>query len=298
MKKLAFTKMHGIGNDYIYIDTFKQNLSDLDVTPFVTRVSARHFGIGADGVVFITPSARADAKMEMYNADGSRGKMCGNAIRCVAKYLYDNNIKKCELLQIETDAGIKKLKLFVDTQTDKVTDVEVDMGAPIFTPTDIPVDVSHLVTPLTTPEFILNHPLQIKDENFYISCVSMGNPHCVIFSSEPVENLNLSDIGPLFEKNELFPEQINTEFVNILSPTHLHMRVWERGSGETLACGTGACAIVACATRLGLIQKNTPIRVSLTGGDLIITYNEETTTLTMFGGCSVVFEGSITYETK
>lgn len=276
--KLEFTKMHGIGNDYIYFNCFKQQVED-PVT-LAIKLSDRHFSIGGDGIVLILPSDVADAKMRMFNIDGSEGKMCGNAIRCVAKFVYDNKIVDKKTITIETLSGIKTLDLTVNN--DLVELVKVDMGAAILTPNEIPVNIPG--------DTVVDYPITVDENEYKITCVSMGNPHAVTFCDE-IDNLNLVEIGPLFENFELFPDRINTEFVKVLGPNHLKMRVWERGSGETQACGTGACAVAVASVLNGYCEKNADIRVSLLGGDLIIKYTDETVYMT--GSCTKAFEGVV-----
>jgi len=276
--KLEFTKMQGCGNDYIYIDCFEREISSLETLAPV--LSDRHFGIGGDGIVLICKSDVADAKMRMFNLDGSEGKMCGNAIRCVAKYLYDNGYTKKNEISIETLSGIKNLK--INIQNGLVSSVKVDMGRAELEPSKIPVALSE--------ERIVNMPLIINGVKYHITCVSMGNPHAVVFCDD-VDSLNLTEIGPGFEYNKIFPERINTEFVKIIDSKTIKMRVWERGSGETLACGTGACAAVVAATLNGYCSKGEDIRVILTGGELIINYTDEAVFMT--GNCVKVFEGVI-----
>ena len=276
--KIEFTKMHGCGNDYIYIDCFEREIEypeRLSIT-----LSDRHFGVGSDGVVMICKSDVADAKMRMFNIDGSEGKMCGNAIRCVGKYIYDNGIAKKNPLTIETLSGIKTLG--INTENGLVSTVRVDMGKAELEPSRIPVNLPG--------EQIVNYPLNIKDNICHVTCVSMGNPHAVVFCDD-VAGLNLAGIGPLFENHEIFPERVNTEFVKIIDKNTIEMRVWERGSGETLACGTGACAATVAAVLNGYCTKGEDIHVLLSGGELIINYTDETVYMT--GGCVKVFEGVV-----
>ncbi len=275
---LHFTKMHGCGNDYIYINCFdiEINLSQ----SLVVQLSNRHTGIGGDGVVLILRSNIADAKMRMFNLDGSEGNMCGNAIRCVAKYLYDNGIVKKEEMRIETKSGVKELQLFI--KNDYVYSVKVNMGKAELAPEKIPVKLKG--------ESIISKPITIGEVEYSITCVSMGNPHAVNFV-ENVANLDLQKIGPTFENNPLFPEKVNTEFVELSGRNNLKMRVWERGSGETQACGTGACASAVAAVLNGHCDKDTDIKVQLPGGELIIKYTEEAVFMT--GNCEKVFEGVI-----
>ena len=275
---LPFTKMHGCGNDYIYINCF-----DIDVNlsqSQIMQLSDRHTGIGSDGVVLILRSNVADAKMRMFNLDGSEGNMCGNAIRCVAKYLYDNGIAQKEEMRIETRSGVKELRLFI--KDDYVYSVKVNMGRAELAPEKIPVKL--------TGENIIAKPMTIGDKEYAITCVSMGNPHAVSFV-ENVARLDLQKIGPLFENNALFPEKVNTEFVEILGRNCLKMRVWERGSGETQACGTGACASAVAAVLNGYCDKDTDIKVQLPGGELIVKYTDESVYMT--GNRVKVFEGVV-----
>ncbi len=275
---LKFTKMQGCGNDYIYINCFETALGNPE--DVAIQISDRHFGIGGDGIVMMMPSDIADARMRMFNIDGSEGKMCGNAIRCVAKFLHDNGIVTTNPMTIETLSGIKEL--FLTINNNEVEMVRVDMDAPILKPDEIPVKLNG--------EIIVNRKIQINDKEYEITCVSMGNPHCIIFD-EDVANLKLDVIGPIFEKHEIFPERVNTEFIKVIDKNTLEMRVWERGSGETLACGTGACASVVAAVLAGHCEKNQDITVKLLGGELIIRYTNDTVYMT--GPCKVVFEGEI-----
>lgn len=277
-KKLKFTKMHGCGNDYIYFNCFEQQVENPEALSI--RLSDRHFGVGGDGVVLICPSEKADARMRMFNADGSEGKMCGNATRCIGKYMYERGIAKKPVVTLETLSGIKTLTLTAENDT--VTAVQVDMGAPILEPEKIPVklDGDRAVN--------VEHMLAGKLQKF--TCVSMGNPHCVIFT-ENIDALDLEKIGPAHENDPLFPERVNTEFVEVLDGRTLKMRVWERGSGETLACGTGACATAVAAVLCGYCKLDTDITLKLRGGDLIIRYTGETVLMT--GPATVVFEGEV-----
>lgn len=276
-----FTKMHGAGNDYIYFDCFKQKIDDPNKMSEV--LSDRHFGIGGDGIVMICPSEVADAKMRMFNIDGSEGKMCGNAIRCVAKFLYDKGICKKDKLSIETLSGIKYLDLTVEN--DKVARVTVDMGKAILNPKEIPVNFDG--------ETAIKRSAVIDGKEYTVTCVSMGNPHCVVFGEVDPDEIDLHGIGPKFEKNELFPEQVNTEFVKVIDNKTLKMRVWERGSGETLACGTGACATVVAAVENGYCKKGDTVKVILTGGELFIKYTDEAVFMT--GPAAIAFEGTVEY---
>ena len=277
--KIPFTKMHGCGNDYIYINCFEHTIDD--PATLSKHISDRHFGIGGDGIVLICPSDVADARMRMFNIDGSEGKMCGNAIRCVAKYLYDNNIVAKEVLTIDTLSGIKTMELFIENG--KMISAKVDMGKAILEPALIPIQ-SKEANPL------INFPFQVEDTTYHITTVSMGNPHCVIFVDDPM-SVDLPRIGPMFEHHSFFPESVNTEFISVKDRNTLHMRVWERGSGETLACGTGACAAVVAAVLNGYCDKDSDVTVKLLGGDLVIRYTDEGVFMT--GPAVSVFDGEI-----
>ncbi|MFI3205880.1 MAG: diaminopimelate epimerase [Clostridia bacterium] len=282
---INFTKMHGCGNDYIYINGFKEKITNPE-KPAI-ELSDRHFGIGGDGVILILPSDKADARMRMFNLDGSEGKMCGNGIRCVAKYLYDYDVVKKEHLSVETLGGIKYLDLNIENG--EVSSVKVDMGAAILESMQIPVK--------SDLENIIDYDFEIEKQDFSmkckITCVSMGNPHCVVFTSG-IDKMNLEKIGPHFEKNEFFPEGVNTEFIEIIDSNTLNMRVWERGSGETLACGTGACAAVVAAVLNGYCKRNEDVKVKLIGGELLINYSD--TSVFMTGPCTKVFDGMIEFK--
>ena len=246
---MEFIKMHGLGNDYVYVDGFKEKLDNPgEVSKFV---SDRHFGIGSDGLIMINPSDKADFEMAMYNADGSRGEMCGNGIRCVAKFVYDNGLTDKTDISVETLGGIKYLDLTV--KDGKVEKVRVDMGEPILIPGDIPVRAEG-------KDKVVSEPLTVEGQEYAITCVSMGNPHCIIYVDD-VDGLELEKIGPKFENNEMFPNRINTEFIRIINKNEIQMRVWERGSGETLACGTGACASVVASVLNGPSRRRSRDRV-------------------------------------
>ena len=277
MKKIKFTKMQGIGNDYIYIDCFKENIENPQV--LAREMSPRRFSVGSDGLILICPSKVADAKMRMFNLDGSEGKMCGNGIRCVAKYVYDNKIAKKEKLTIETLSGIKEITVFGNSET--AESLSVNMGYAELTPQKIPV--------LFNDEKMINEPVKIGGKTYNMTAVSMGNPHAVIFM-DGIDGLDLEKCGKDFESNPLFPEKVNTEFVEVIDKNTLRMRVYERGSGETFACGTGACATVVAAVLNGFCRKNTEITVKLLGGDLYITYLENGEVI-MRGGAKTVYDG-------
>lgn len=293
--KLPFCKMHGIGNDYIYISTIPQAgqsepewCSDpARVGILALKASDRHFGIGSDGLVLIRPSDQADIMMDMYNSDGSRGKMCGNAIRCVAKYAYERGLVRKSIMDIETLSGVRRLELELDK--DRVESVTVDMGVPILQPRLIPVDWAD--------KDMIGAAVEIGGRTWNMTAVSMGNPHAVVFIDDPsedIEELDLTRIGPLFEKHSLFPDRVNTEFVRIIDRQTLRMRVWERGAGETLACGTGSCASVAAAFLNGRCDRDVVVR--LNGGDLKISWRAADQHMIMTGPAEFVFDG--VYETE
>ena len=277
MAKIKFTKMHGIGNDYIYINCFEQKIENPN--ELAIKMSPRRFSVGADGVILICPSDVADAKMRMFNLDGSEGKMCGNGIRCVGKYIYDNNIAHQSVVTVETLSGIKTLE--IADKCGKAETITVDMGTPELTPSKIPA--------VAEGNAIINQPITVAGRQYRITAVSMGNPHAVVFCDE-IDSLNLEKIGPDFEHHAMFPEQVNTEFIRVINKNTLQMRVWERGSGETLACGTGACASVVAAVKNGYCKQNEEITVHLAGGDLFITYAADGRVF-MRGGAEKVFDG-------
>ncbi len=280
--KIPFTKMHGCGNDYIYFNCLESN-KIADPHALSIQLSDRHFGIGGDGIILILPSDVADARMRMFNADGSEGKMCGNGTRCIGKYMYDNHLIQGDSMTLETLGGIKKLEFTLKNNT--VESVRVNMGPAILNPKEIPVYLDGTK--------VVGVPLTLEDKTYAITCVSMGNPHCVVFVDD-VEHLELPEIGPKFENNPLFPERVNTEFIRVIDSHTLEMRVWERGSGETLACGTGACASVVAAVLNGYCQKNEDILIHLRGGDLTICYTDEAVYLS--GPATKVFDGFIEIE--
>lgn len=282
---INFTKMQGCANDYIYIDCMSGKNCDVidNISDIAKDLSRRHFSVGADGVVLICDSDLADAKMRMFNADGSEGRMCGNAIRCVGKYLYDNCVTMSDNLDIETLSGIKHLSL--KTENGICTSATVDMGKADFSPANIPV--------LSEAE-IINEEVLLGDKCWKITCVSMGNPHAVTFIDN-VDSLEIEKVGPRFENHKLFPERVNTEFVEIVDSKDLIMRVWERGSGETYACGTGACASVAAAVRCGYCRANEDVCVHLKGGDLVIRVDENYN-VKMTGPAVSVYKGEAIYE--
>ena len=277
---MKFTKMHGIGNDYIYVNGFEERIDN--PTEFAIRYSDRHKGIGSDGLVLILPSTYCDFRMQMLNADGSEAEMCGNAARCIGKYVYDKGLTDKTSLSLETLSGIKKLKLFLGEDS-MVESVTVDMGEPILESSQIPVTFDK---PNVRNEMVyFNSTVQYR-----ITCVSMGNPHAVIFTKN-IEKLNLPKVGSIIENAPIFPKKTNVEFVEILSSDHLKMRVWERGSGETLACGTGACAIVVAGALNGFCDRKTTVR--LLGGELLIEWNAFDNHVYLTGSATTVFEGEI-----
>ena len=275
---MKFTKMHGLGNDYVYVNCFEEKI---DNPPAVARfVSDRHFGIGSDGLIMINPSKTADFEMEMYNADGSRGEMCGNGIRCVAKYVYDYGLTDKTQISVETLGGIKYLDLTVEDG--KVSLVKVDMGKPELEADLIPI--------ISEREQVIDEPIEVDGKEYHMTGVSMGNPHAVIYVDD-VKGLDLEKIGSKFENHERFPKRINTEFVHCIDRQTVEMRVWERGSGETLACGTGACAVAVASILNNL--TDTRVTVKLLGGDLQIEWNREKDRVFMTGPATVVFDGVI-----
>ena len=284
---MKFTKMHGCGNDYIYVYTGMEQINDKDKPELAVKLSDRHKGIGSDGLIFINPADNADFEMEIYNADGSKAEMCGNGIRCVAKYVYDHALTDKKELDILTGAGIKHITLRVDINSGAATGATVNMGKPILKPSKIPVVINGRDD--TKP--IVSIPVDIDGTTYNITCVSMGNPHCVIFVDEDVNALKLQEIGPKIEHHVIFPERVNTEFVNVTDRGHMVMRVWERGSGETLACGTGACATAVAGVLNNLIDREVDIK--LLGGDLHISCNELDGNVYMTGPAETVFEGSV-----
>ncbi len=285
---MRFTKMHGCANDYIYVYTGTEHIKDADKSDLALRLSDRHKGIGSDGLIFINPTDQADFEMEMYNSDGSKGAMCGNGIRCVGKYVYDHKLTDKKTIDILTGSGIKKLDL-------KITDgvaigATVNMGKPILEASKIPV----VINGCDDSAQVVCIPLDINETKYNITCVSMGNPHCVIFMDEDVKTLKIEELGPLFERHVIFPDRVNTEFINVADRGHLIMRVWERGAGETMACGTGACASVVAAVLNDLVDRK--VRVTLLGGELDIEWRESDGNVYMTGPAETVFEGNINIQ--
>ena len=275
---MKFTKMHGLGNDYVYVNCLKETVEN--PSELARFVSDHHFGIGSDGLILIRPSEKADFQMDMYNADGSQAEMCGNGIRCVGKYVYDYGLTDKTEITIDTLAGIKNLKLTVENG--KVSLIRVNMGSPILSSRQIPV--------LWEGETAVNIPVEIRGRQYHMTCVSMGNPHAVVFMDN-VKELDIERIGPFFEMHPIFPKRTNTEFVEVLDRNTVNMRVWERGSGETLACGTGTCAtVVACVLNN---KTENDVTVHLLGGDLHIFWDREANQIYMTGPAEVVFDGEL-----
>ena len=280
---MKFTKMHGIGNDYVYVNCFKETVKDpAAVAKFV---SDRHFGIGSDGLILIKPSEIADCEMDMYNLDGSQGAMCGNGIRCVAKYAYDYGIVDKTKISVATKSGVKYLDLTLENG--KVSTVKVNMGAPILKASKIPV--------ISDKDQVINEAIEVNRGYYHITAVSMGNPHAVVYMDD-VENLRIEKIGPYFEHHSVFPDRVNTEFVKVIDNHTVQMRVWERGSGETLACGTGACAVAVASILNGYVDGTQPVTVKLLGGDLQIFWDREANLVYMTGPATTVFDGEIDLE--
>ena len=282
---MKFTKMQGCGNDYVYINGAAEQIA-MDKKPDVVRfLSDRHFGVGGDGAIFINPHPDADFEMEMYNADGTRSEMCGNGIRCVAKYVYDKGLTKNKNISIISAGKIKYLELTTD-DSDKVVQVKVNMGEPILEPTQIPV--------LAESDSSVNIPISVQGKDYVMTCVSMGNPHAVLFVDD-VKNLELEKVGPDFENHAKFPRRTNTEFVQIVDDEHVKMRVWERGTGETLACGTGCCATAVACVLNGLTKET--VEVEVLGGKIQIEWDRENNLVYMTGPATTVFEGEINIDT-
>ena len=278
---MKFTKMHGIGNDYLYVNCFQETVKNPSA---VARfVSDRHFGIGSDGLILIKPSDIADCEMEMYNLDGSKGAMCGNGIRCVAKYAYDYGIVNKTDITVATGSGIKTLHLTLN-DNNKVEAVRVNMGAPILKTSEIPVAFES--------ETAISAPIEVDGKTYAFTGVSMGNPHAIIYMEE-IDSMDIEKIGPSFENHPMFPDRVNTEFVRILDSHTVQMRVWERGSGETMACGTGACAVAVASILNGHVDGDKPVTVKLLGGDLEIFWNREENLVYMTGPATTVFDGEI-----
>lgn len=273
---MKFTKMHGCGNDYVYVNGFTEKLADKPKA--VVALSDRHFGIGSDGVIFINPSQQADFEMEMYNADGTRAEMCGNGIRCVGKYVYDHGMTDKTSITVESFGKVKYLDLTVENG--KVVKVKVNMGKPELTAKDVPVVSVH--------EQVIDEEIIVKEKSYRMTCVSMGNPHAVVFMDD-VEHLAIEEIGPYFENHERFPNRTNTEFVQVIDDSHVKMRVWERGTGETLACGTGCCATAVACVLNHLTGAH--VTVQVLGGEIEIYWDQKENLVYMTGSAVTVFEG-------
>ncbi len=278
---MKFTKMHGCGNDYVYINGFEEKINDKPA--FVQAVSDRHFGVGGDGAIFINPSDEADFEMEMYNADGTRAEMCGNGIRCVAKYVYDHGMTAQTQISIISYGKIKYLDLTVENG--KVSKVKVNMGAPILKSSEVPVK--------SEKEQVIDEPVMVQGKEYHMTCVSMGNPHAIVFMKD-VADLDIASVGPFFENHEVFPKRTNTEFVEVVDRTHVNMRVWERGTGETLACGTGCCATVVACVLNGLTEDKVTVKVL--GGEIEIYWDREANLVYMTGPATTVFEGEYPWK--
>ena len=280
---LTFSKMHGIGNDYIYINCFQETVTDPEkLSIFMSNV---RFGVGSDGLVLILPSEVADFRMRIFNADGSEAMMCGNATRCVGKYVYEHGMPDKTEVSLETNSGIKYLTLYVDEATNKVDAVKVDMGKAILKPAEIPV--------ADDGDRFIAKPVVVDGVSYDMTCVSMGNPHAVVFLPE-IDSLDLEKMGPSFEHHPLFPNRVNTEFIRVIDDHTLQMRVWERGSGETFACGTGACAAAVASVLNGYCKREQEILIHLRGGDLRIIYHNDES-VTMIGPATFIFEGKMEY---
>jgi len=278
---MKFTKMQGCGNDYVYINGFEEHILDENKSELAIKLSNRNFGIGSDGLIFINPGKIAEFEMEMYNADGSRSEMCGNGMRCVGKYIYDYGLSDKKEISVESAGAIKYLTLYPG-QDGKIEKVRVNMGSPILTPTQIPV--------VSKNETVVNETINVKGVNYNMTCVSMGNPHAVIFM-EDVENLDIEKVGPDFENHERFPRRTNTEFVEVLDRGHVFMRVWERGTGETLACGTGCCATAVACVLNGYTDECVDVKVL--GGNIQIEWDRKENVVYMTGPAKVSFDGTI-----
>ncbi len=277
---MKFTKMHGCGNDYIYVDASREHVPQEQKPEIVRRLSDRHFGIGGDGVIFIHPSREADFEMEMYNMDGSRAEMCGNGIRCVAKFVYDKHLTDKTSISVASCGKVKYLELAVEEG--EVSTIKVNMGSPILKAADIPV--------ISSKEEVIGDEIEVNGQTYSMTCVSMGNPHGVVFL-EDIDSLALEEIGPCFENHQRFPKRVNTEFVKVIDEETIQMRVWERGTGETLACGTGACAAVVASVLNGLAKEQATVK--LAGGNLQVNWDRKENLVYMAGPAVTVFEGEI-----
>ena len=280
---MKFTKMHGAGNDYIYVNCFEETVEDPNA--LALKISDRHFGVGSDGLVLIKPSKAADFMMDMYNSDGSRGKMCGNATRCVAKYVYDNKMTDKTEISLETLSGIKYIKMNIGSDG-KVESARVNMGEPILAAKDIPT--------MFEGDEVVDKPAKVNGQDYRITCVSMGNPHCILYIDD-TDSLDIEKFGPHFEHYKMFPDRINTEFIQRVDSSSFKMRVWERGAGETLACGTGACASLVAGVLNGYYKKDEDVKVILLGGELTIRWSSEDNCVYMTGPAATVCTGEYEY---
>ena len=285
---MKFTKMQGCGNDYVYVNGFVEKIPTEDKPELVRRLSDRHFGIGGDGVIFINPAEEADFEMEMYNADGSRSEMCGNGIRCVAKFVYDKGLTDATSISVVSAGKIKYLDLTVEKNENIPDDrgvvkkVRVNMGSPELAPKLVPV--------VAEGDMVVNSPILVQGNEYHMTCVSMGNPHAIIFA-EGVADMDLAGVGPYFENHDRFPNRTNTEFVEVIDRNQVFMRVWERGTGETLACGTGCCATVVACVLNG--HTDTDVTVKVLGGEILIEWDREANLVYMTGPAEIVFEGEV-----
>ena len=277
---MKFTKMHGCGNDYVYVNGFVEKIPQEKKPDIVRKLSDRHFGIGGDGVIFINPSEEAEFEMEMYNADGSRSEMCGNGIRCVGKFVYDKGLTDKTEISVISAGKVKYLTLH--TENGKVSTVRVNMGEPEFVAENVPV--------ISSNEQVVDEDIEVNGQTYKMTCVSMGNPHAVVFIND-TDKLEIEKIGPYFENHERFPRRTNTEFVQVVDRNYVKMRVWERGTGETLACGTGCCATAAACVLNGLTENR--VTVEVLGGKILIEWNREENLIFMTGPAETIFEGEV-----
>ncbi len=305
--KIEFTKMHGCGNDYVYIDGARHTVPDEIKPDVVQRLSDRHTGIGSDGVIFINPSDIADFEMEMYNADGSRSEMCGNGIRCVAKYVYDKGLMDRDLSTVDIESFGKVKHIELSTESGEVTLAKVDMGQPVLRPELIPVNMDGYhksdtgvisafsslksILPEGTEDVVIDYPIKAAGGEYRITCVSMGNPHAVVYVDDTA-GLEIEKIGPVLETHVFFPKRANIEFVQNVDREHVRMRVWERGTGETMACGTGCCALTVAGVLNGYYDIDTDVHISVLGGEIIVRYASDGHVY-MTGPATTVFEGTV-----
>ncbi len=282
---MKFTKMQGCGNDYVYVNGFEEQIAKDEKSDLARRISDRHFGVGSDGLIFINPSDIADFEMEMYNGDGSRAEMCGNGIRCVGKYVYDHGMTKGKEFTVESFGAVKHLTV-VEEEEGRAKTLRVDMGSPILEAEKVPVSPEYFS--VDPAESVVDAPIEVDGNDYHVTCVSMGNPHAVVFI-EDTDSLPIESIGPNFENHEAFPNRINTEFVQVIDKGYVKMRVWERGSGETLACGTGCCATAVACILNG--KTDNKVTVEVLGGKIEIEWDREKNVIYMIGPGVTVFEG-------